>query len=161
MCSSPEAVYRIELEGSMLNVCEKCSSYGRIITRLKKEEPEEKKPKYKGVRGIKQEFEVKPEKRTETVQVIRPNCSKLIKDARERLGLKQKELGKKIAERESVIHKLESGRMKPGILLARKLERFLKISLVEEVELDSSGVSMGAEGGSSKSVTVGDLIKKK
>ncbi|KYK25721.1 hypothetical protein AYK26_01760 [Euryarchaeota archaeon SM23-78] len=154
MCSSPEAVYRIELEGSMLNVCEKCSSYGRVIAKLKQEEPEKKKKKEK---KVVEEAEVKPKKDTETLQIIVPNYSSLIKTRREKLGLKQKELAMKIAEKESVIHKLESGHMKPGLPLARKLERFLKIRLVEEVELDDTGISAKGIKGSDE-LTLGDLI---
>lgn len=154
MCSSPDAVYRIELEGIMLNVCEKCASYGRIVARLKKEEPAKKKTK----KSMFFETEIKPQKKTETVQLITPKYPRLIKNARENLDLKQKELAKKIAEKESVIHKLESGRMKPGIPLARKLEKFLKIKLVEEVELDDSGISPGKGEDSEKGLTLGDLI---
>ena len=155
MCSSPESVYRIELEGSMLNVCEKCASYGRVITKLKQEEPvKRKKKKEKRV----EEAEVKARKETETVQLITPNYPKLIKSAREKKGLKQKELAKKIAEKESVIHKLESGRMKPGISLARKLEKFLKIKLVEELELEGSEVKSGKKEGLSDNLTLGDLV---
>ena len=40
MCSSPESVYRIELEGTKLNVCEKCASYGKVLGRIRQEEPE-------------------------------------------------------------------------------------------------------------------------
>lgn len=158
MCSSPEAVYRIELEGTMLNVCEKCASYGRIVAKLKQAEPV-KKNKKKEKEAHKEE--VKPRKGTETVQIITSNYPKLIKSEREKKGLKQEELAKRIAEKESVIHKLESGRMKPGIPLARKLEKFLKIKLVEEVELDEAGIHPGTRKGLSDELTLGDLIKTK
>ena len=158
MCSSPESVYRIELEGSMLNVCEQCSSYGRVVARLKKEEPVKKKVKKK--KGMLEHMDIKPKKQTETVQLIASDYARLIKNKREKLGLMQKELAKKIAEKESVIHKLESGRMKPGIPLARKLEKFLKIRVIEEVELDDSGISAKKKG-LSEGITLGDMINIK
>ena len=158
MCSSPEAVYRIELEGSMLNVCEKCASYGRIVAKLKQEETVKKNNRNQGFLGVPTEPK---KKESETVQIINSNYPKLIKSEREKRGLKQEELAKKIAEKESVIHKLESGRMKPGIPLARKLEKFLKIKLVEEVELDDSGTHSGTRKGLSDELTLGDLIKIK
>ena len=165
MCSSPEAVYRIELEGSVMNVCEKCASFGRIISKIQQEEPvmPKKKQKQEGVSGfIREEYaEKKPPKETETVQVIVSNYAALIKNAREKLGLKQEELAKKVAEKKGSIHKLESGRMKPSLAQARKLEKFLKISLVEAVELGDSDANPIKAGDSSEGLTIGDMIKKK
>jgi len=154
ICSSPEVVYRIEIEGTRLNVCEKCSSYGRIIARLKQEEPVKKnRKKEKRIREAK----IKAKKETTTLQIITPDYSGLIKNAREKMGLKQKELAKRIAEKESVIHKLESGRIKPSISLARKLEKFLKISLVKELELEADTLQSRMDK-SSDELTIGDLV---
>jgi len=153
MCSSPEIVYRIEVEGSMLNVCEKCSSYGRVVAKIRQAEPEKKKKKQEKAA----EEAKKAAKTTETMQVIVSNYSDIIKRAREKSGLKQEELAKKIAEKESIIHKLESGIIKPDISLARKLEKFLKILLVEEVETESIGASEKKR--DSEGLTIGDMIK--
>jgi putative transcription factor len=73
--------------------------------------------------------------------------------------LKQEELAKKIAEKESVIHKLESGSIIPAIPLARKLEKFLRIALVETIEVDSPETSDRRS--SSDGLTLGDLIRIK
>ncbi len=166
MCSSPESVYRIELEGSMLDVCENCAAYGRIVAKLKKDEPENKKHKKKTAESMPSTYAGGPDqerapKESETVQVITQDYPGIIKKKREQRGLKQEQLAKKIAEKESVIHKLESGRMKPSIALARKLERFLRIKLVEEVELDPSESYHGESRDLSKELTFGDIIKKK
>lgn len=158
MCSSPEKHYKIELEGGILNVCEKCSSYGRIIANIQQDEPEKKKSKQG---NTSKDPEIKPQKETETLQLITSNYALLIKSAREKLDLKQKELAKKIAEKESVIHKLESGHREPDIMLARKLEKFLRINLIEEVELDSSKVNAEKKQGPTESLTLGDMIKIK
>lgn len=58
----------------------------------------------------------------------------VVRQARERLGLTQAELAKQISEKLSVIKKIEAGRLKPDELLARKLERALKVKLIEEGE---------------------------
>ncbi|HZW54773.1 MAG TPA: multiprotein bridging factor aMBF1 [Nitrososphaerales archaeon] len=73
--------------------------------------------------------------------VLREDYSKVIKNARELLGITQEELGHKINEKPSVISHLETGRMKPDDALARKLEHFLKIQLFipEEQEEGESG----------------------
>jgi len=66
--------------------------------------------------------------------VLREDYSKVIKSARELLGIKQDELGMKINEKPSVISHLEAGSIKPTDALARKLEHFLKIELFVSAE---------------------------
>jgi len=156
MCSSPDKTHRIEVEGSILNVCERCSSFGKIVGKVKHELPEKKKKKIE--KAAERIAEEKARKETESVQLIVADYSKIIKSAREKTGLKQEELAKKIAEKESVIHKLESGIMKPDIPLARKLEKFLRISLVESVEINDD---VKEKRSSSEGLTLGDLIKIK
>jgi putative transcription factor len=34
MCSSPNVFYKVDIEGSRLNVCEKCASFGKIISKI-------------------------------------------------------------------------------------------------------------------------------
>ena len=60
--------------------------------------------------------------------------STVIRQARERMGLTQSDLAKMIGEKESIIRRLESGRMSPTLDLARKLEKALKVKLIERVE---------------------------
>lgn len=157
MCSSQEKTYKIEVEGSILNVCEKCASFGKVVRKIIPEMPEKKQKQVQ--KAAKKLAEEKSKKETETMQVITPNFSLIIRKAREKLGLKQEELAKKIAEKESVIHKLESGSIIPAIPLARKLEKFLRISLVETIEVDSPETS--DKRSSSEGLTLGDLIRIK
>ena len=92
------------------------------------------------------------------MEIIKDGYGLMIKKTRERLGLKQEELAQKIAEKESIIHKLESGKIRPSMKLAKKLERFLEIKLVEmEEEEESPIVPKGTGGG----FTIGDMIKVK
>ena len=72
------------------------------------------------------------------------------------MGLKQKEFAKFLAERESLIHKMESGTYTPSIELARKLERQLGISLVEQKEVKTQKLEKKAS-----KFTIGDIIKIK
>jgi putative transcription factor len=79
----------------------------------------------------------------------------MIKEAREKLNLKQEDLAKHINEKVSILHKVETGSIKPPIALARKLEYALKISIVKKAE----EVLIKKEKHSSDQVTIGDLIK--
>jgi putative transcription factor len=152
MCSSPNVAYKIDVEGSRLNVCEKCASFGKVVSRVAAEPKREKKKE-----SI---MEAQTPKTTETVQVIKSDCARLIKNARERLGLNQEDFAKRLMEKESLLHKIESGHMKPDLVLARKLEKFLKISIVEQVELEvGDGTSDKKRAGSG--LTIGDVLRIK
>jgi putative transcription factor len=152
MCSSPNVAFKIDVEGSRLNVCDKCSKYGRIIVRINSSSPSDKKKDSKT-----SVVDSSVNKKTESVQLIKPDFAKIVRTAREKTGLTQEEFSKRINERESIVNKIESGHMKPDLLLARKLEKSLKISIVENVEIESStnpGEKKKGPGG----LTLGDLI---
>jgi putative transcription factor len=63
-----------------------------------------------------------------------PDYNAVVKKARERLGLTQEELGRRVGEKASVISKIETGRLRPSVMLARKLEHVLRIKLLESIE---------------------------
>ena len=125
MCGSEGGLFRVSIEEAILNVCNKCSKYGKVLSKVKIMAPSEKKKEQKKLEKAK----LQPGK--EIIFVIVPNYSTKIKKKRERLGLKQKDFAKLINERESLVSKLEKGSVEPSIKLARKLERSLKIKLVE------------------------------
>ncbi len=141
ICGDKEANIKAIVEGSLLNVCENCAKFGSTIL-VKQIQKKENKPVKKTT--------------TELVSIINPDYPKLIKSAREKFGLKQKDLALKLNEKESVIHKLETGSLQPTILLARKLEKVLKINLVELYEETHEGVNLKDE-----QLTIGDLLKLK
>ncbi len=148
MCGSEKDLFRCKIEDSYLNVCHDCSKHG---TKIRKVET---------ASVIKEHSHAKNnEPVRELIQIIVPNYSSLIKEKREQMGLKQKDLANKLAEKESLIHKIESNKAKPNILLARKFEKFLNITLVgqhEEIHKPIVNTSSGDEG-----MTIADLIKKK
>jgi putative transcription factor len=152
MCSSKNVAFKIDVEGSRLSVCEKCASYGRVIGKIAAPLPAKEKKKSTLA-------EAAPQKKTETVQLIKADYAKTVKAAREKTGLTQEEFSKRISERESVIHKIESGHMKPDMELARKLERALKISLIDQVEVEPAAQEEKKKG--SDGLTIGDLISIK
>ena len=142
-----ENLFRAIVEGTELNVCKDCAKYGKVI---------EKKP-IKPVEERKEYVKKSAEPEKEIIQVIVPDFAQRIKKKRESLGLKQKDFAKKISEKESLIHNIETGSFKPSISLAVKLEKFLKIKLIEEYEEEHKKSSeTKAEG-----FTIGDLIKVK
>ncbi|MFC1648052.1 multiprotein bridging factor aMBF1 [Nanoarchaeota archaeon] len=148
MCDSEGQLFKTDIEGAVLTVCKNCSKYGKVIEKIKptpvKVEPEPTLSPRPSV------------KRGEKILLIRPDFSSIIKRSRERKGLKQDELAKSMAEKASMIHKLETGSMKPSISLARKFEKTLGITLVHEHEEGSQEYKS-----SESEMTVGDMLNVK
>ena len=70
--------------------------------------------------------------------------------------MNQEEFSKFINERESVLNKWENGSLKPRLDIARKLEKRLKISLIEKEEIKTIEMEKKK---SSEGFTLGDFIK--
>lgn len=145
MCGTEAQIYRTKIEDTFLNVCSKCAAHGEVVEKVKEKEEEKKKEK---------EIISRPE----IIQIINKNYAYVVKNAREKTGMKQKELAQKIAEKESVIHKIESGHFEPNIKLARKLEKFLNITLVEQHKEENKNQFKKTTG---EEFTLGDMIKIK
>ncbi|NTV22845.1 MAG: TIGR00270 family protein [Nanoarchaeota archaeon] len=143
MCGTDASLIPTMIEGVELKVCQKCTSYGSVVKRA---EPRfDRRPRVSA-----------PRQEKEVLQIIREDYPKLIKDKREKLGLKQDEFAKFLSEKESIIHKIESGTYTPSIDLARKIEKQLGISLIEEKEVEPQMTKLKKE-----SFTIGDVLKIK
>lgn len=115
-----------------MNVCPNCTRYGESTPspRRREEHPLvarrlEKRQKRMRTRDV---FE---KASAESLVLDYPDR---IRRARERRNLSQKELGKAINEKWSVINKLETGDLRPSDSLVLKLEKKLDIKLREKVE---------------------------
>ena len=116
LCGKHDRLTDTLIESSVLSVCRNCTKFGTLIKNT--DVIYLKKPK-------------KIVKLEEEREFITQEYPKKIKDARERLKLNQEDLAKMISERESIIRQLEQGHMKPTFSLAKKLEQYLKIKLIE------------------------------
>ena len=148
MCGSQTDLFKVVIEGTELKVCKQCAGFGKVVEKIRIPVKE---------KGYKKEQKEKEEEH-EIVQVIVPDYAKKVKNARESKGLKQEEVAKKINEKESVIHKVETGHYKPNMVLAKKLEKFFKIKLIEEYKSEKTEKTAKS---SSEGLTIGDLIKLK
>lgn len=146
MCGSEQRLFKTNIEGTILNVCGECAKFGKIISAIKI--PEKIKPK-------KNIIITKADPEPEIIERIVDNFAEKIKAKREKLGLKQEDFAKKISEKESIIHKLETGEFQPNMELARKLEKALSIQLIEEYEEEYKAAAKT----SSETPTIGDLIR--
>jgi putative transcription factor len=74
------------------------------------------------------------ETKSEAEMEVDPDYNVLVKEAREKLGLSQEALGKLINVKPSLIHHVETKKLKPDIILARKLMHQLRINLLVPLE---------------------------
>ena len=148
MCGKEvEDYFRARIEGTVLNVCEKCCRFGRVLEPVKAQSRE----------PVRQADVVNKPVLPDVVEELVEDFALKIKSRREKLGLTQEELAKKINEKESILQKVESGHFTPSIKLAKKLENFLGLKLVEEVE--EQKVLSGRSGSSGGGFTLGDFVK--
>jgi|SaaInlStandDraft_4_1057021.scaffolds.fasta_scaffold64806_2 uncharacterized protein (TIGR00270 family) len=145
MCGSENGLTKALVEGVELTVCNNCAAFGKKVPRINK-----------NISRVSRGYTTPRKPEREIIQVVMPNFSTIIRQKREKMGLKQMELAKYLAERESLIHKMESGSITPSLELARKLEKQLSIVLVETKEIKSQDLKID-----SKKLTIGDLIKQK
>ncbi|AJF62602.1 MAG: hypothetical protein QT11_C0001G0459 [archaeon GW2011_AR20] len=139
LCGRSEILTKAIIESSLLNVCENCAKFGKAIL-------------------VKQHAAAKPlkQKTTEIINIINPDYPGIIKNAREKLGMKQEDLAKKIDEKLSVMHKLETGNLQPTLLLAKKLEKILNIKLIEVYQETNEKLNL-----KDSTLTIGDLVNLK
>ena len=156
LCGKTGTLYKTEIEGVRMNACETCARHGKIFHEIRQELPKQKEKEQK--RQVREDKPSVPA--PEVIQLIMKDYSSKIKNAREHKGLKQEDFAKKINEKESVIHQLESGHMKPNLELAQKLEHALGIKIIEEITMEPEEMQGGKPKGNGP-LTLGDMINIK
>ena len=144
LCGKIEDVLnRTLIEGVELSVCQACSRFGRVIEILRKPVLKETAKK----------FDVKEEK----IELLVEDYAVIIKRKRESMGLTQKDFASRISEKETTIHRIETGDLEPSLALAKKLEKMIGVKLIEEHHEKFENFKKPKEGG----FTLGDFIKIK
>ncbi|HID43368.1 MAG TPA: TIGR00270 family protein [Archaeoglobaceae archaeon] len=116
--------YRILIEGSEVNVCFSCKSFGS-----------EKKIS-KGLQKGAKRILIKKKQSTPSIEFteeLLENYNKIIKREREKRGWSQEVLAKKIQEKESLIRKIENAEINPEPSVIEKIEKLFNIKLRERV----------------------------
>lgn len=152
MCGKESELFVTEVEGTRMNVCSGCAGFGKKIGRVRPVISERKQRQQQKFEAAQQEPEI--------IQMIVSDYSKIIRQKREQMGMKQKEFARFLAEKESLVHSLEVGKIQPPMEMAAKFERMLNIKLIEDVEetRPEPAKTLDEDG---ESFTLGDFIKKK
>ncbi|RME78609.1 TIGR00270 family protein [Candidatus Woesearchaeota archaeon] len=141
MCGKNASTRPALVEGVELQVCSQCAKFGKPVEK-------------------KQVVKKQPRRFEEPQETLVPDYSARIKRARESRGLTQRSLAIQLAQKESVIHNIESGSLIPSIDLAKKIEKHLGIVLLEIVKpvvLEKEKTDKT----SSQGLTIGDVLKEK
>jgi|TARA_B100001971_G_C18121984_1_gene499934 putative transcription factor len=140
LCGKDTELFTTNVEGSVLNVCNPCSSYGKVIAKVQA--------------PVKKAFQ---QEQPLAIPTLLPNLNQKIRKAREARNLTQKELAAQLQEKESLLQKVENG-FEPSIALATKLEKALHITLIDEGTTEEYQQKPTSNQGA---LTIGDLIKTK
>ncbi|MFT4310173.1 MAG: helix-turn-helix domain-containing protein [Candidatus Woesearchaeota archaeon] len=138
MCGARDVPLKKTLiEGVELHVCAKCRPFGKAL-----------EPKKVVKTFVKKQV---------VIADIKKDYAHLLKQKREQKGMRQVDLAKFLNEKESLIHQIESGHLKPSDGFIKKVRSMLGLELldtssdVQPVEVEQT--SRGA-------FTIGDLLKK-
>ncbi len=137
---------RALIEGVELNVCLGCSKFGKVLAPMNRDT-------FKTAINI---IENKKERIEEKIELLVEDYAAVIKKGRESMGLSQKDFAGRINEKESAIHKVETGALEPSFQLAKKLEKALGVKLIEEFRESRDKFKRKKEEG----FTLGDFMYK-
>ncbi|VVB98356.1 Uncharacterised protein [uncultured archaeon] len=142
VCGKKEAVCLVYLEGAKMSACAGCARGGKVLYYFQQDSETEGAP------------QVSRTSRTE--ESIVDGYGRLIKSSREKMGLSVEQLGLKIAEKANYLDHVERETTLPSLALARKLEKFFRIRLVET---ESSVQAEAPAGYGKKELTLFDVAE--
>lgn len=161
MCGKDAPLKRAVIEGTKMQVCSDCLEYGTEVseptTSSPGSSPAPSGASTSGGPSRSSEGSGSPDVYEETEEVLAEDYGEVIRKARENEGLTVEELSDEINEKRSTIAKTERGEHHPSDDLVQRLERFLNVNLMVEMEPSQRVSKSGSS--SSGGVTLGDLIK--
>jgi putative transcription factor len=125
---------KVLIEGAKITVCQNCAQHGKKL--IKKQQSQFKPSKVKT-----HSSSTSPKFRkeiNEDLEIVE-DYDKRIRKVRQKLNLNQDQFANKLNEKPSLIRRIESGKAKPTIKLARKIEKVYEITLIKTNEsIDST-----------------------
>ncbi len=166
--------FKVVVEGAKLTVCKECAELGEPVReerraaglikthtdRLRKTVSQPQFPRKNDV-PLKPRPVAKTQKKpSDEMEELVENYVEIIKKARGEMRIE--EFAATLNEKASVLQKIESGKLKPTMKLARRIEKRYRVKLVEHKEEaeDIDDVVWKGDGKKDYSPTLGDFIKK-
>ncbi len=106
------------------------------------------------IRRTRVEKSLKPRRYSIELYDIVEDYAERIQRAREEKGWTLQVLAQKLRISESMLRKIENGKMKPSIDLAKRIEKILKIKILEPTELVDEDIEAPPPG----TLTLGDVV---
>jgi len=151
---------RVKIENAIMMVGQECARFGKPVdlpAAASRSVPKGRKivpgPVSRS-RAISSSVKETPDA-LDSIGELAADFPKRIMKARNSLGLKQEELAARLNEKKSVIRDLEAGTLVPTDSLIRKLEKQLKITLIEEARHEFT-----VPQAKRRELTLGDFIEK-
>jgi putative transcription factor len=120
------------IDGTVFNVCMSCSKRGKPYVPATAQNAAKKKTM--GNSAPKKMINpIRKISMTDDI-IVNPEFAKIIREARMKRGLTHEQLGLKMNEKATLLRKFETGTLKPDEILAKKLEKFLEIKLLVNIE---------------------------
>jgi putative transcription factor len=116
---------KVEIDGATMVVCSGCARLGRPL-----EGPIVREAHPRPIQGGFRPVQAPPVAEASPSLEMDPDYNVKIRQAREKMGLSQEDLGRMLNEKLSVIRMVESKKLKPDAVLTRKLTHSLKVNLM-------------------------------
>ncbi|MBI5046313.1 TIGR00270 family protein [Candidatus Micrarchaeota archaeon] len=144
ICGKTPVRAQILVEGAKMLACGMCMRSGKMLYKFEEDAPITTAPAMTAPASL------------DSGEEIVDDWAKILRTARERMTLPLEVIAERIKEKESYLHAIESGRLLPSLEVARKLEKELKVKLIEKV-LPSITASTAPSGKFSEP-TRGDIL---
>jgi len=146
ICGRKDVRAIIRIEGAKMLACGSCVRSGTVIHWLTDDDAD-------GPAVV----EARPKAPLGETREIIEGYGRRIKTARDKTRLPIAVIAERIREKESYLDAIENERIMPSFAVARKLEKELKIKLIEEVD-QSVGASTAASSGKFTEPTLADML---
>ena len=147
MCGkSAQRAVLAKVEGVEMNLCTGCSKHGSVIKVVKED---------KIIERERETFNPRKEEKIE--EVVIPNFSQILWREREKRKMEQDKFAQLIAEKLSILQKMEKGDITPSIDAAKMIGKKLNLNLVTKESNEPFEIPKS----SGQGLTLGDLIKPK
>jgi len=154
---------KVIIEGAKMTVCHECAKHGTTTwSETPKPRVELQKPNLSSALYASSLSPIQIKKKivqpkVDTTQEIVEDYGEVIRQAREKAGLSHEELAKKINEKESLLRKIETGKVAPNDLLVSKLEHALKIKLLALISEEKPTPKLAKA--TDTELTLGDIMQ--
>ena len=142
---------RIDVDGAVLDVCPRCSKYGKKV--YEKEKISDAPVEFE--KSFEDKIFPKNKRVSKDMEELIPEYDKNIRRERERQGWTQKEFADKINEKVSIIKKVERGEITLEDGIRRKIEDIFEIKLTEMVKEVHTHANVRRD------LTLGDVVQVK